>query len=166
MAETTGIQAVPFTTFNFKIEFTLEGEEEPLCYAAFSECDGLEVTMEPKTYQEGGNNVSHIHLVGRVTYSQLTLKRGMTTSFDLWDWFDRVVQPGEYALRATGVVTMLDAQRAQDGEGTGGKENASFLLTRCIPIKIKAPALNATDGGVAIEELQVAYERLKIQRPQ
>ena len=38
----------------------------------------------------------------------------------------------------------------------------SFLLTRCVPVKLKAPALNAAAGGVAIEELQLAYETLSL----
>jgi hypothetical protein len=38
----------------------------------------------------------------------------------------------------------------------------SFLLTRCVPVKLKAPALNAAAGGVAIEELQLAYEALEL----
>ena len=144
----------PFTTFNFRVTFTLEGESEPLCDAAFSEVDGLEMTMEPKTYQEGGNNLAQIHLAGPVTYSQLTLKRGMTEDFGLWTWFDRVLER-EQGLRVDGLVQFLDSNSGRD-------VRASYLLSRCLPVKIKAPALNATDGAVAVEELQVAYERLRL----
>ena len=42
----------------------------------------------------------------------------------------------------------------------GKTERARFHLTRCIPIKLKAPPLNAKDGGVAIEEFQMAYEAM------
>jgi len=35
-------------------------------------------------------------------------------------------------------------------------------MSRCVPVKIKAPALNAKDGGIAIEELQLAYETLRL----
>ena len=149
----------PFTTFNFKVELTLDGETEPLCHAAFAECDGLEVSMQPKTYQEGGNNVEQIHLAGPVTYGQLSLKRGMTDSFGLWNWFDQTMHQGKYSLRARGVVTMLTSD---PGDSERGNEHVRFLLTRCLPIKIKAPALNAKDGGVAVEEMQIAYERLQI----
>ena len=38
---------------------------------------------------------------------------------------------------------------------------ASFQLSRCVPVKLKAPALSARDGQVAVEELQVAYETLR-----
>lgn len=152
----------PFTAFNFKVVFTREGEDEPLCAAAFAECDGLEVTMQPKTIQEGGNNVTQIHLVGPLTYGQLSLKRGMTSAFDLWTWYDDVCRREHYGLRVDGIVVMLASQRAPEEEGAGEVEQATFLLSRCLPVRIKAPALNAKDGQIAVEELQVAYERLKI----
>jgi phage tail-like protein len=149
----------PLTAFNFRVVLTLDGEDRPLCDAAFAECDGLEMTMEPKTYQEGGNNLAQIHLAGPVTYGQLTLKRGMTTSHDLWRWFDRVVE-GETGLRADGLVQLLGSAPARpDGEG---EAQVGFLLSRCLPVRIKAPALNAKDGAVAIEEMAVAYERLRL----
>jgi hypothetical protein len=31
-----------------------------------------------------------------------------------------------------------------------------------LPLKLKAPALNAKDGMIAVEELQLAYERLML----
>jgi phage tail-like protein len=157
-----GLLERPFTAFNFRVVFTREGESEPLCQAAFAECDGLEVTMEPKTYREGGNNVTQIHLVGPVGYGQLSLKRGMTSAFDLWTWYDDVLTRAHHGLRLDGIVVMLGSQRAPEDEGGGDVEQATFLLSRCLPVRIKAPALNAKDGQVAIEELTVAYERMKI----
>ena len=38
------------------------------------------------------------------------------------------------------------------------------MLSRCVPVKLKAPPLNAKDGAVAIEELQLAYESLRLKR--
>lgn len=164
MPERTGRQALPFTGFNFKVVFTLD--DHVLCDGAFAECDGLEMTMEPKTYQEGGNNLQQIHLVGPVTYGQLSLKRGMTHSLDMWKWFDRVLH-GELDLRVNGHVVMLGSKGAALDQGQGDEEiEATFYLSRCIPIKLKAPALNAKEGAVAIEEMQIAYERLKIIYPQ
>jgi phage tail-like protein len=82
----------------------------------------------------------------------LTLKRGMTSSFDLWEWVERV--QSEPGLRANTEVVVLSADRAT--------KQAVFVLTRCVPAKLKAPPLNAKDGMVAIEELQLAYESLKL----
>lgn len=148
--------AHPFTAFNFAVEINRGQEGAALVGAAFAECDGLEMTMEVKTIREGGANDRQIRLNGPVTFGTLSLKRGMTPNFDLWKWFgDTVADPG---LRADVEVVLL----AADGE----TERARFALTRCLPMKVKAPALNAKDGQIAIEELQVAYETLTLKEPQ
>jgi phage tail-like protein len=151
----------PFTAFNFSVEINVPGVSPKLCNAAFSECDGLDMTMEVKTIREGGNNASQIRLFGAMSYGQVTLKRGMTANFDLWDWFDTILQASPQSLRSdlrtdAEVVVMAPDQTA---------ERARFILKRCLPVKLKAPALNAKDGMVAIEELQLAYESLKVKRP-
>jgi phage tail-like protein len=142
--------ARPFTNFNFGVEIDFNGRT--LCSAAFAECDGLEMSMDVKTIREGGNNLAQIRLAGPVTYGTLSLKRGMTESFDLWEWFDAVSRSP--ALRATGSVVLYAAD--------GVTRRAQFNLTRLLPVRVKAPQLNAKDGLVAIEELQVAYESMTL----
>jgi phage tail-like protein len=147
--------ATPFTAFNFSVEFAVPGLSSQVCSAAFAECDGLEMTMEVKTIREGGNNGRQIRLTGPVNFGTLTLKRGMTDDFDLWEWFTLIAtQPN---LRVDGEVVLLAAD--------GATERMRFLLSRCVPVKIKAPSLNAKDGGVAIEEFQLAYEQLTVKAP-
>jgi phage tail-like protein len=148
----------PFTTFNFAVEIEVPGVSNRVCSAAFSECDGLEMTRDVKTIREGGNNTSQIRLTGPLTFGQVTLKRGMTASFDLWDWFDALEEPGNGKLRATAQIVLF----GPDGEGN---ERARFVLDRCIPTKLKAPGLNAKDGMVAIEELQMVYESIRLVKP-
>jgi phage tail-like protein len=146
----------PFTSFNFAVEINRGEDGHPLVNAAFAECDGLEMNLEVKTIREGGSNDRQIRLNGMVAYGQLTLKRGMTDSFDLWSWFhDSVNDP---RLRANAEVALLAAD--------GVTERARFVLSRCVPVKLKAPALNAKDGQIAVEELQVAYETLQFKKPQ
>jgi phage tail-like protein len=145
----------PINTFNFSIEIKVEGVSKRICDAAFSECDGLEMTMEVKTLREGGNNTRQHRLSGPVAYGQLTLKRGVSGNFDLWDWFKQVTLNPR--LRADANVVVLGAN--------GKTEQMRFLLTRCVPVKIKAPTLNASAGGIAIEELQLGYETLTLQKP-
>lgn len=142
----------PFSAFNFSIEITPDGDTGPLCGASFSECDGLEMTLDVKTVREGGNNGVQVKLAGPAGYGQLTLKRGMTDGFDLWRWFERSIR--EPQVRATGEVVIY----AQDQQ----TRQATFTLDRCLPVKLKAPPLNAREGIVAIEELQVAYESLRL----
>jgi phage tail-like protein len=61
-------------------------------------------------------------------------------------------------LRATAKIVFF----APDGQ----TERVRFVLDRCLPTKLKAPALNAKDGMVAIEELQMVYESLRLVKPQ
>lgn len=147
----------PFTAFNFAVEINVPGVSSQLCSASFSECDGLEMTMEVKTIREGGNNGQQIRLTGPLSYGQLTLKRGMTDSFDLWSWFSAMLQPANIGLRADAEVVLF--------AGDGQTERARFLLRRCLPTRLKAPALNAKDGTIAIEELQLVYESLAFKPP-
>lgn len=154
---------IPFTAFNFKVEINFDGlrNGSPLCQAAFAECDGLEVGMEIKTIRQGGDNTRQIHLPGPSTYGQLTLKRGMTTSWDLWDWVTATAAPGGLAGRASVTVTLMASSGSGGAMGGGEKTPfAVFLLERCLPTKMRAPSLNAKDGMLAVEELQLAYERL------
>jgi len=146
-------EVLPFTAFNFEVQLSVPnasglGLQNPLCDGEFAECDGLEMTMEPKTVREGGNNTRQIQLVGPVSYGNLTLKRGMTTSLDLWTWFQLAAGNDQRGLLATCVVVMKDSTFTPV---------LSFTLFDCLPIKLKAPALNAKDGSVAVEELQIAY---------
>ena len=145
----------PFTAFNFSVEINVQGVAPKVCNASFSDCDGLEMTMDVKTIREGGNNGKQLRLTGPVNFGMLTLKRGMTASFDLWHWFDKMLT--NPALRADAEVVLF--------AGDGAAERARFVLSRCVPVKLKAPALSAKDGMVAIEELQLAYESLTLKEP-
>jgi phage tail-like protein len=143
-------------TFNFLVRIDT-GEGGALCEAAFAECAGLEISTAPKTLREGGNNVGPVHLAGPVSYGTLALKRGMSENFELWAWFDDVHRDGGRHRRADCEVEV----RTPDRTATA----YSLRLTRCLPIKIKAPDLNAREGGIAIEELEVAYETMRLVPP-
>ena len=146
----------PFTAFSFAVEIYRGEDSKPLVEAAFAECEGLEMNQDVKTIREGGDNKRQIRLSGPVTLGQLTLRRGMTADFALWQWFqDSIDDP---RLRAGAEVVLLAAD--------GVSERARFQLSRCLPVKVKAPQLNAKDGQIAVEELQVAYETLQLALPQ
>lgn len=143
----------PLPAFNFLVE-TVIYKGMWLCRAGFSECDGLEVQLEPHTIREGGYLSRPIHLPGKLSYGRLTLRRGMSESGELWNWFEAAVASvalTKSRLRADTMVTVESADHSSA---------VRFLLTNCTPVRIKAPALNAGQGAVAIEELQLAYELL------
>jgi phage tail-like protein len=157
------LSVYPFTAFNFSVEISVPFMgPNLLCNAAFSDCDGLDMTMDVKTIREGGNNTQQIRMVGAVTYGQVTLKRGMTNSFDLWDWFDaqQNANPSQLRndVRASVEVVVIAADRTT--------ELVRFVLKKCLITKLKAPVLNAKDGIVAIEEMQLSYESMTLKRPE
>jgi phage tail-like protein len=145
----------PFSAFNFLVEIRVPGTASPLCGAAFAECSGLEIALDVRTLHEGGDNAAQRLLAGPVSYGRVTLRRGMTPDFDLWDWCAAVL--ADRTLRADARVVVL----APDGS----TERARFRLRGCLPARLRAPALNALEGGVAIEELELACESLVLERP-
>jgi phage tail-like protein len=151
----------PFIAYNFAVEINVPDIAPVLCQAAFSECDGLEMTMDVKTIREGGNNTRQIRLIGPASYGVVTLKRGMTANFDLWDWFDAQQQGSPQQLRAglrgEAKVVLLSSDQKE--------VKALFTLKGCLLTKLKAPPLNAKDGVVAIEELQLTYESMSFTPP-
>lgn len=144
----------PLRAFNFEVEIRVPGIDHVLCEASFAECDGMEMTMEAKTIRQGGDNGRQIRLTGPMAFGTLSLKRGMTQNFDLWRWVAGYSRTTDQRRRASVQVVV----KAADGTTT----QAVFKLARCVPIKLKAPALNAKEGTVAIEELQLAYESLEL----
>jgi phage tail-like protein len=151
----------PFHVFRFRVTFVeapLSGkgaDSVPLCGAAFSECTGLEATMEPKVIKEGGRNYGAAQRMGQVTFATVVLKRGMTASRDLWQWFS-LVGEGAYAHRLNARVAMLDAS---------GAEVVAWDLARALPVKFKAADLNGKATEVGIEELHIAHESLTLSLP-
>jgi phage tail-like protein len=145
----------PFAAFQFGVEIEVEGVAKRVCDGAFQECDGLEMTMDVKTIREGGNNGSQIRLTGPINHGQITMKRGMTENFELWYWFDLMLS--KPSLRANAEVVIF----TRDGK----TEQARFRLSRCVPTKLKSPPLNAREGAIAIEELQLSYESVSLVKP-
>jgi len=147
--------STPFTAFNFDVEIHVPAiSPAPICGGVFSECDGLEATMDVKSIREGGNNSRQIRLIGPVSYGAVTLKRGLTeASADLWQWVE-AQQSQPNLSRGTATIVFRGADRA---------EAMVVTLDRCLLTKLKAPALSGKDGAVAIEELQLMYESMSFE---
>ncbi len=142
----------PFTAFNFRVEIMLPGAAEPLCEAAFAECDGMEMRFDVRALQEGGDRAGRHLLAGPASFGEVTLRRGMTASLDLWKWCSAVQH--DPSLRADARVVMLAGE---------GEPRAVFRLRGCLPARLRAPRLDAVDGIVAVEELQIACESLALE---
>jgi phage tail-like protein len=151
----------PLHVFRFQVDFTEDrlppggggqAQQVPICSGAFSDCTGLEATMEPKVIKEGGRNFGPAQRAGPVTFATVILKRGMTTTRDLWNWFEQVTG-GKYAYRLAATITMFDVS---------GTAVLAWKLEKALPIKFKSADLNAKGTEVGIEELHLAHEGLTL----
>lgn len=146
----------PLQVFRFHISFRRAGEAPggpvEVCSGAFSECSGLEATMEPKVIKSGGANYGSAQRAGQVSFATVILKRGMTSTRDLWHWF-QMVGGGGYAYRLSAEIAMQD---------TAGKPVLTWGLDNCLPVKFKAADLNARGTEIGIEELHLAHEGLRL----
>jgi len=146
----------PLQVFRFQINFKRAGDTPggpvPMCSGAFSECTGLEATMEPKVIKSGGANYGPAQRAGQVSFATVILKRGMTSTRDLWKWF-QMVGGGGYAYRLSAEIAMQDP---------AGNTMLTWGLDRCLPVKFKAADLNAKGTEVGIEELHLAHEGLRL----
>lgn len=149
----------PFPAFRFQVNFRDAGSRVSVARGAFSECSGLEASMEPKVIKAGGQNYGPTQRVGPVNFAAVVLKRGLTSNWDLWRWFSKVAL-GAYAYRLDVEITILGA-----GAADGDAPRFVWKLERCLPTKFKAPDLDATSEQLAIEELHLAHEGLTLTRP-
>lgn len=133
---------------------------DPLGDGAFQECSGLEVEMEVQEYQEGGRNDGVIQRAGRAKYVPIVLKRGMfhaeggQVNTDLWRWFQGAVSGTRPLARYDGTVEVMS-----EGEDVV----ATWVFHRGLPAKLRGPQLNAQSGEIAIEELTIAHEGLRLE---
>jgi phage tail-like protein len=115
----------------------------------FSECSGLEMSMKVEEYNEGGNNGAVLKFPGRVSFGNLTLKKGQGTSSALWDWhYSFVVGRGK---RRDGLIVLLNELHVP---------NNIWYFRRGLPLKYTGPAMNATQNSVAIESIEISHEGL------
>jgi len=151
-------QLAPWHVFRFQVDFETDPipggstKPVPLCSGAFSECSGLEATMEPKVIKEGGRNYGVVQRSGPITFGTVILKRGMTATRDAFRWFD-MVGNGAYAYRLAATITMFDPS------GAGA---LSWRLEKALPTKFKAADLNAKNTEIGIEELHLAHEGMSL----
>lgn len=120
--------------------------------AGFSECTGLDATVEVIEYKEGGVN-DYVHkFPTRASFGNITLKRGVISlSDDLWSWHNDFVHG--MGTRRDGLIYLLDEAR---------QPAKVWKFRRGIPVKWVGPSLNASQSSIAIESLEIAHEGLSL----
>jgi len=150
-----------FIPFRFQVTLFESGQvSNQLCQGSFSEISGLEMSMTPKTYHEGGRNWGEVQLAGLTTFPPVVLRRGITTIEDLWSWFDITTRGANYGLRYNGVIDIFHPARS-----LADAPILRWHLTNALPTKFKGPDLSGTASQIAVEELHLVHEGLRLERP-
>ncbi len=135
----------PLLGFNFAID--VSGAVK----GYFTEVSGLgseNDIVEQKVVNEKGVEVT-LKIPGRLKWGDITLKRGITSNLDIWDWRKQVEDGKITDARKNGSIIMLDREL---------KEAARWNFTNAWPSKVSGPAPKADGNEIAIEELTIVHE--------
>jgi phage tail-like protein len=144
----------PYGAFNFLVNLNSAGVDAGSILGGFSDVSGLGTEMKVAEYRNGNEKENHVRKVpGTHTVADVTLKRGIVSSKDLWTWIQDVRVNGPSAKREV-VITLRDES---------GKDVQSWKLSGVVPLKYTGPTLAAKGGGeVSMEELSLSAEGLEI----
>ena len=143
----------PYVQFNFLVNLgdgVTEGPE-----AGFQEMSnvGMEVTVAE--YRNGNareNSVQKITGLNKAT--DVTMKRGVIGSLNLYRWLDAIRNGDQSAARTVTIQLQNEDHTAVV---------MTWKLLRARIIKHTSGPLNAKGTDVAIEEITLAYERLELE---
>lgn len=146
-SDTHGLNYVTSNRFYVALESTIS--------ASFTECQGLGVKVKYETIYEGGVNDQQRILLGQPEFSEVTLKRGMTDDLVFWTWASQVMKTDAQKAIERRNVNILVFNQA-------GETMQCWTLIGAVPVGWRAPSLAADSSTVAIEELTLIYEGIKI----
>lgn len=144
----------PYCAFNFLVNLNGRfGSDTPL--GGFSDVSGIGSEITIAEYRNGNEKENHVRKVpGIHKVTDVTLKRGIVNSEDLWEWVKEVQRGGPTAQREVS-ITMRDE---------AGNDVQTWLLRGVVPMKYTGPTLAAKGGGdVAMEELTLSAEGLEME---
>ena len=119
----------------------------------FTSCSGFANTSEIVTHKASGDaGAVHQKLPGTLTWSEITLERGMTEDMSLWNWRQQVIDGNIDEARKDGSIVMLN---------TMGEETARWSFTMAWPSAWTGPDVGADNQAVAIESITIAHEGLQ-----
>jgi phage tail-like protein len=142
----------PYGAFNYLVNLNSNNVDSESVLGGFSDVSGIGTEMTIAEYRTGVDALNHVRKIpGIHKVSDVTLKRGIVNSSDLWQWIAQVRKTGPAAKREV-VITLRDE---------AGSPVQSWKLRGVVPMKYTGPTLAAKGGGdVAMEELVLSAEEL------
>lgn len=146
MTDTKGEDPLVGFAFAFEVQGKITGY--------FTEVDGLgsetEVVEQKYVNQKGVEVIRKVP--GRLSWQEITLKRGITSNLDLWKWRKEVEDGKVKGARKNGSVTMFDQ---------GGAVVAQWDFQQAWPSKVSGPSVSSESGDVGVEELTIVHEYIE-----
>jgi len=131
-----------------KFLFEVDGLE----IGQFSEVNGLSVEVHVESVEEGGENQFVHKLPGRMSWPNITLKRGVIQADNLFTWLKDSSGEGYAAKgrleRRSAAITLL---------AVDGTRLRAWNLADAFAVKWTGPSFSATPTGSATEELEIAH---------
>jgi phage tail-like protein len=133
--------------------FEIDGVE----IGRFMEINGLEVEVELEPVKEGGQNGFVHQLPGRMSWPPLVLKRGITQSDTLINWFNKssgeqFASSGNKVERKSGAITLL---------GPAGQRLRAWEFDGAYPTKWSGPSFAVSSTDMPTEELTIVHQGFK-----
>ena len=143
----------PYAQFNFLVDLGNGVTEGP--QAGFQECSGIGMSVDVVEYRNGNDKANEVRkLTGLARYPDVTLRRGVSGSLDLYQWLNDIRNGSVDALRTVTVQLQNEEHSSVVQE---------WKLVRARIIKHTSGPFNALCSDVAMEELTLAYERLEME---
>src|SRR5215213_3243601 len=143
----------PYVQFNFLVDLGTGSTDGP--EAGFQEVSGIGMEVTVSEYRNGNareNSVSKIRGLNKAT--DVTLKRGVVGSLNLYQWLNDIRNGNQNALRNVTIQLQNEDHTAVV---------MTWKLIRAGIIKHTSGPVNAKGTDVAMEELVLAYERLEME---
>ncbi len=143
----------PYTQFNFSVDLGDGNTEGPR--AGFQEMSEIGTELAVIEYRNGNSKENApIKLTGLSKAGNVTLKRGVIGSLDLYQWLDQIRNGNQNALRTVTVQLMNEDHSAVV---------QTWKLLRARIIKHTSGPFNAKGNDVAMEEIVLACERIELE---
>jgi len=135
----------PFRAYNFKLEI------QGVTAGHFTEVTGFDISVQAIPYREAGVGQVVRQIPGQVEYGAITLRYGLTTSRELWEWFMSSVR-GKVERRNVSIL-MLGSDDVT--------EAFRWDLINAWPSEWRGAPLDALAREVAIESMTLVYESIQ-----
>jgi phage tail-like protein len=143
----------PYVQFNFLVDIGDGQTAGPT--AGFQELSGIGMEVTVSEYRNGNSNENSVmKITGMNKSTDVTLKRGVIGSLNLYQWLDDIRNGNQNALRTVKVTL-------QNEDHTSAV--VTWKLLRARIIKSTMGPFNAKGTDVAMEEMVLAYERLEME---